>query len=584
MATFDEINKLPENKPTLNNLIDQKFVQSTTPDGYEQELINSYNKQFEPKEIGAQGVNALYPGMNQPINVGTYSGSIVGNNPIFVPTGDILARDPILARRKAIDDAARARAADIKPYERSTAPTTVDPYYNKQVYSEFTAAQDDIIKRAQKQYGKDFRIILEDKNTKLGKEMANLSANTNFMVKDIDAITNMISSMDKGLLDKTIHLSKSQRKTYNEYKAKIGNFSDLTSLQEANLPEMHEKMRASIDLNDYFNNSGVMDDLQASVDQTYYTGDKGDYYESATNKKTSYSEIIKDLSKNLAEGTFADEIERGIYTLEDISSGLSARLKDSNERSGNITKKSDKQIAKGEGTQINAWEENRQEYNPEDPKSQILFKYDSEGNRIEGGDYALEVVEDYNMKHDGGVVTKINERLPEGKIQTQDFKGVSISGVEVYWDKGKEKVIPGNSLVSFKTMSRLKNGDIIIMADIAEPTKTKVSEVALTVGDKKDKKPSTFDSYTIKSRAVILRKGNQGTGMVKKIAATIKGKKAKAAFEEYYNNLIEGGKPKESETANYSEREEEGIKSVMDRNGITREEAISELQRRGKLK
>jgi hypothetical protein len=524
MGTFDEINKLPENKPTLSNLIDEKFVESTTPDGYEQEVLKAYNQQFTPQSVSVQESGDLYPGINQPINVGTYSGSIVGNNPIFVPTGDILARDPIIARRKALDDAARKRAADIKPYERGVAPTTVDPHYNKQVYAEFNASQDDIIKRAQKQYGKDFRIILEDKNTKLGREMANLTANTNFMVKEVDAITDMISAMDKGLLDKTIHLSKSQRKTYNEYKAKIGNFSDLTSLKESNLPEIHQKMRASVDLNDYFNKSGVMDDLKASVTQTFNVGDKPEYYSSITDKTTSYEGLIKDLSKHLAESTFADEIERGIYTLEDISSGLSARLKDSKERSGKITKKSDKQIAKGEGTQINAWEDNRQEYNPEQPKTQALSTYDSEGNRLEKQNI-IEVVEDYNMKHDGGVVTKINERLTDGKFQTQDFTGVSISGLEVIGDNGKSENIPGNSLSSFKTMSRLKNGDIIIMADVAVPTKTEVKRKNSKGGNVE------FDSYTIKNRAVILRKGFQGTGMVKKIAATISDKKARKNFD-----------------------------------------------------
>lgn len=56
------------------------------------------------------GLQQYYPDINKPLQVGTYSGSIVGSNPIFVASGGTMPVGIIDARKRSLENAAKKRA------------------------------------------------------------------------------------------------------------------------------------------------------------------------------------------------------------------------------------------------------------------------------------------------------------------------------------------------------------------------------------------------------------------------------------------------------------------------------------------
>ena len=72
-------------------------------------------------QIGDPGQAALFPGLNQSINVGSSSGQIIGSRPIFVPTGNVQAVGAQLERRKA-QAIADQKKAELFRFERPDVP------------------------------------------------------------------------------------------------------------------------------------------------------------------------------------------------------------------------------------------------------------------------------------------------------------------------------------------------------------------------------------------------------------------------------------------------------------------------------
>lgn len=95
-----------------------EFQDRIVPDEEMQNLmrqIDAYNAQYGPQTYGEPAFEALrpqdyYPDLGQPIQVGTYQGSIVGSNPLFAAGGGLLPMGIYDARRRALSMAGSARA------------------------------------------------------------------------------------------------------------------------------------------------------------------------------------------------------------------------------------------------------------------------------------------------------------------------------------------------------------------------------------------------------------------------------------------------------------------------------------------
>jgi hypothetical protein len=546
MGVFDTENSLPPNNPSIESLIDTQFISTSTPDGfvpnsYENQLIENYNKAYSPEQIGLQG-SALYPGMGESINVGNYSGSIVGSNSIYVPTGNILPIDPILARKKAIDDAARKRAMELtKPVASPNVPTFTDARFQEKLNNDVLGFHNNLVKQAQSRYGEMWSKMLQDKSTDLGFKYLQGMKNYENIVKNVNQITDLVATTEEGLKNKTMTLSTEGKQLFNEYKNLAGNFSDYETIMSSDFETLQKRMLGVQDVNNYLNDSKIMATLEAEVKGNYSYNDKGGYYVNKNNEKTTYKNIIKDLTKSLAKNTFDYEIENGFLTENDIEAALDARLKDSFKQTGSITQKTEFNYATGEAEEINAWDVSKNEYSVDKPKIVKGFTYNPDGTRKEGGEFGVKALADYNMNLTSPKEITVNERKGDGTIQSKKIKGVGIDGAEILNPDGSTKVIPGKSYVSLGTMRTI--------VDPKDPNKYMVvQEVRMEVpttqkGDKK-LKTSDMDTYSSQDGFIVLSRNGEGTGTKSKVEKEITDSQKKKNYDSGYSNLNRLGKEK----------------------------------------
>lgn len=112
--------------PTLN----VEDVQSAPSYGLspaEQEAFNQFQSSKYPTSTGALDATDYYPGMNTPINVGNYSGSVIGSTTLFAPGGALVPLGMMDARDAAIQKAALQKAKDVEDFRaklQTNAPKT----------------------------------------------------------------------------------------------------------------------------------------------------------------------------------------------------------------------------------------------------------------------------------------------------------------------------------------------------------------------------------------------------------------------------------------------------------------------------
>jgi hypothetical protein len=544
MGVFDTENSLPPNNPGIESLIDTQFISTSTPDGfvpnsYENQLIENYNKAYSPEQIGPQG-GALYPGMGESINVGNYSGSIVGSNSIYVPTGNILPIDPILARKKAIDDAARKRAMELtKPVAAPTVPAFTDARFQEKLNNDVLGFHNNFVKQAQSRYGEMWSKMLQDPNTDLGSKYLQGMKNYENIVKNVNQITDLVATTEEGLKNKTMTLSPEGKKLFNEYKNLAGNFSDYDTVMNTDFETLQKRMLGVQDINNYLNDSKIMTTLEAEVKGNYSYNDKGGYYVNKNNEKTTYKNIINDLTESLSKNTFDYEIENGFMTKEDIKAALDARLKDSFKQTGSITQKTEFNYSTGEAEEINAWDVSKNEYSVDKPKVFTGYIYNPDGTRK--SEFGVQALADYNMNLTSPKERTVNERKGDGTIQSKKIKGVALDGVEVLNPDGSTKIIPGVSYANLRTMSVIK--------DPKDPSKyLVVQQVTLEApttqkGDKK-LKTSDMDTYSTQDHFIVLSRDGVGTGTKSKVEKEITDSQKKKNYDSGYSNLNRLGKEK----------------------------------------
>lgn len=512
---FEDLNSIPVNNPTLSSTIDQAYISQMTPKGYEQNLINAYNQSMLPEQIGAQGQASLYPGMGENINVGTYSGSIIGNNPIFVPTGNILALDPMLERKKALDLAARKRAAEIKPWERPKAPEFKDPYWNKQLYGVVEGGLNKVWQDAINEYGPaNARIILQDPNTSYGQKVAKIMNNAEYLTKNVNQITDLVATIDKGLQDKTIYLNPEKKKLYESYKQKLANFEDIETLQSSNLPELTRQLMGVRDLNDYLNTSNIMKTLEAQIKSNFGVSEQDDYFRILQTETKSWKPIIKDLSEELSNTTF-----NGEYTPKEIQEALEARLKDQVVKKGSISQKTEATRRAGEGGNVL------------DPNQEGVFTTYTTPNKTL---HNLDVKASYNMNY-LGKPKELTVIGSDGKIQKSNVNGLDISNIKIVTPEGKTKFIEGNTRVQLGRAERLADGRIVQNAKVYKPKDIYIDKQGKPTTEKTNTKVQTWE--VSEELIEIKTPEGEGTNMYTQIQVQMKNPEMKKNYEKGVEKL-----------------------------------------------
>jgi hypothetical protein len=92
----------------------------------EQNMFNQQQEKYNPA-TGALNPTDYYPTLNSPINVGSYSGSIIGSTSLFAPEGALVPIGMMDARDAAIQKAALQKAKDVQDFQdklKANAPKT----------------------------------------------------------------------------------------------------------------------------------------------------------------------------------------------------------------------------------------------------------------------------------------------------------------------------------------------------------------------------------------------------------------------------------------------------------------------------
>jgi hypothetical protein len=526
------------NNPTIESQIDQATIAQTIPSGYQesgpnpysQEVIDAYNAQFTPKETGMLGGNALYPGAGFDINVGSYGGSVIGSNPIFVPGGNIMAIDPVLARRKALDDAARLRASSIKPFTYKEPYRLKDARFQRSLSDQTEAFAAQKIKEAQDRYGKDFGVVLSDQSTPEGREFLQGMANYETLGRNFDQITDLMAGIEQGLQDKDKVYTEDTKKLFNDFKTMTGNFANGDVQAGVDLADMYDKLRGMRSFEDYIQTDGFLKDFQGRINQSFYVNEAGDYFRTGTTKKVEYGDAINEVVDSLAERDFAPEIQAGVYTKDYLKRAIRARLKDQKISEGTLQQKTETTRGSEQIEEIPDPNTSINFYQKDKLGSADVFKYDENGNR--SGVINLGALVESQMRIVGSEKS-IYERTADGNLKETKTKGIPLSNIQVVTGKGKTKEIPGNIYAELGELVKLEDGTIVQKARYTMPT-SYTTKPDISKGETEGQK---VDAFTFEDGYIVLEKGGKPTGAKTEIKQKIQDKTARERYEETYDRI-----------------------------------------------
>jgi hypothetical protein len=347
MPTAPQIPVVPTSLNGMTDLINTNQTAQAQQLGVDPAGMAFINQQkaanLPQTEIGSQEMASLFPGMKHNINVGTYGGSIVGSNPIFVPGGNIMAIDPILEKRK-LEEAAKIKAAQDaaknadftlrKPKELK------DKFFQESINKEANALNNEFLKVARDIYGEDYQQVIKNPQMfDIGREYIQTFDSLDLMVEQADQITDVLADMqsnidkgDKFYSPETMEKLKEYQDMMNEYEN--GNVKGLIGLR----PLLNDLQGGKV-LDEYFKDKNIIGSIEGAISgSTSLSNLNDDYTKLTTSDKTKYDENIRILSEQLAKDAFSSEISKGLYTVEDIATRLKGYLQNKNQSKTTISR------------------------------------------------------------------------------------------------------------------------------------------------------------------------------------------------------------------------------------------------------
>lgn len=134
----DYANLLAQYHGNSSPQLSTRDVMSPT-NAYEQQVLG--DQQQYTGNVGPQSFSTYYPSMENNINKGSYTGSMIGSNPIYAPSG-LYPYGLVDARQKALKDAADKKAAEMDAFKnkiqsqhpKQSLHKAVNPQINEMFY------------------------------------------------------------------------------------------------------------------------------------------------------------------------------------------------------------------------------------------------------------------------------------------------------------------------------------------------------------------------------------------------------------------------------------------------------------------
>lgn len=514
------------------------------PDPYSQSVIDAYNAQFAPQAIGPQGSAALYPGLSLPEAMGNYSGSIVGSNTLFAPAGGVMAIDPVLARRKAIEDAARARASSLVPFQPEEPFQLTDPRFQKKYEEQVLSFQQQFADDMRQKYGKDWTIVASDPNTKEGREFIQAMANYETIGREFNAITDRIVAIDEGLESGELEFSDETIKLHNDYKQLLGDFEGGDVFKSKDLRNEMDKLDGFLSLEYYINQDSFLDDIMGQQGAWSTITDEGEYFQTSTGTKVTYGEAVEQVADSLARGPMANAIRRGYMTREDIVDTLNSKFKDQVTAKKSISQKRADAIVTQEISPTgqsfdNAREDNNYTYNEDGTLNTSV-------QAQPGSIFAR-----WDMNLQGGN-KKVSWKDAQGNPQSMNFKGIKFTQPNIL-NGNETQSIEGDVVSQISGFSVIDRGNgPVVVANTTSyvPTKQRYGTDPLTGkssripyeqwqgagGDLKADR-TEIEYREVQSPVILVDENGESTGSFEEIINQTKGEDNKEALRNAFENM-----------------------------------------------
>jgi len=342
---------------SLSNAINTASVTNTaglgvTPE--DQTYIDAQRAAMQqPTEIGAQANSSLFPGANQNINVGTQGGSVIGSNPIFVPTGDVYGFNLDLAQKQKDEQATIARnqlEASRGKFERRVPTELNDKRFQRNILDQSNNFASEFTNKAHDMYGEDAKFVLENpQQFDIGKEYMQKMDALDLLVSEGNQITTTISDMQSALDDGSKIYSDETLKLLNEYQSLMGDFQDGNPNALVGLRDKISQLEGGKAIDEYLHDSGVLSSIKPQILGGTSVSDGKDipgYATLSTSDKKIYDKNIENLVDGWVgpNGEFRNEFAKGLITKESMTKRLKGYLQNQSKRKSTI-----KDTSKGGG-------------------------------------------------------------------------------------------------------------------------------------------------------------------------------------------------------------------------------------------
>jgi hypothetical protein len=258
---------------------------------------------------GVLNPNTYVPGLGQPINVGTYSGSVIGSNPIFAATDQYVPMGIADAREKALQDAAVNAAklekdkADIEmklnAFEIPEGPKVKNKNYQRTIDKEVARYVEESIAESKRIYGKDWRRALMSDDVEIGRDFKKGMAQFNYIADRSNQYTDKVATLQKSIEDGEMQTTPYINKLLQDAEYAMGEFK---SGDPTTLYELEGRMGAVMNLDNYLKKNSIVTPEMRDIKQSM----------SGANNKTEYdlyykqyTGLVDDAANRLADQMFA---------------------------------------------------------------------------------------------------------------------------------------------------------------------------------------------------------------------------------------------------------------------------------------
>jgi hypothetical protein len=451
----------------------------------------------------------------------------------------------MLAREKAMDDAARLRATSITPFKPGAPGKLKDPRFQEKFDKAYYARANQIIDESKKKYGKNFGLVLSDPNTQEGREFVQEMANFETLRREFDEITDEVAAIDVGLESGELAYSDETMKIYDEYKGLLGQFEEGDIFKSRDLQADRDKLKGYLSLEHYLNSDGFTKNIMGEKAGYSWNQDKGEFYMSGTTHKVNYDEAIEEVTESLTspQGPFAHHIRTGFMTKDDVKKVVASKFKPEKTVTSRLTKKAESQVRQEQVADAG--------FVPDDKREDNNYIYNDDGTVA--GNAALGTVlyrHDMNLS---GAKNRVVSSTPDGKTKTMDVSGIPLT--QPMWLNGNsERNFEGNVYSKITGISTIKRGGksyVVANTSSTVPTKTRYKKsksgkiTPVTQKEYETMKPSerknviTRNEWKSVEIPVVLNEGGNETGTINEILNNVNDPTAKQNLQEGYNKAVE---------------------------------------------